>query len=91
MDINIKIWNGTLSEQPSWLQIDLDNNFTVAEGSTYAFTLNSPSMCGAGTMISLNQDYSDGAMWHEGDAVVVKLMVEFMTSFLKLLLNKLNL
>ena len=63
---DITFWNGTLSEQPSWLQIDLDNNFTVAEGSTYAFTLNSPSMCGAGTMISLNQDYSDGAMWHEG-------------------------
>ena len=59
---DITFWNGTLSEQPSWLQIDLDNNFTVAEGSTYAFTLNSPSMCGAGTMISLNQDYSDGAI-----------------------------
>ena len=63
---DITFWNGTLSEQPSWLQIDLDNNFTVVEGSTYAFTLNSPSMCGGGTMISLNQDYADGAMWHEG-------------------------
>ena len=71
------------------VQIDLDNNFTVAEGSTYAFTLNSPSMSGAGTMISLNQDYSDGALF-QIHMILVKLMVEFMTS-MKLLLNKLNL
>ena len=63
---DITFWNGSLSEQPSWLEIDLDNNFAVTAGSTYAFTLNSPTMCGSGTMISLNQDYSDGAMWHEG-------------------------
>ena len=70
----------------------LDNNFTVAEGSTYAFTLNSPSMCGAGTMISLNQDYSDGAMWHDGDCGDDTIQIDggIYDIILKLLLNKLN-
>ena len=36
---------GHIRDLPSSkLGIDLDNNFTVVEGSTYAFTLNSPSM-----------------------------------------------